>query len=88
VNTLFDKGQIVFSKAGRDKGGCFVVAEAAEEYVYIVDGKTRKLSKPKKKKNIHIQPTHYVVEDVKNKLESGAYIQDSDIRTALSEYKS
>ena len=80
------KGQIVFSKSGRDKGMAFIVCDYDESYVYLTDGKLRKLEKPKKKKNIHIRITHIVDEDIKNKLENGEYILDSHIRKALAKY--
>lgn len=50
VKELYSKGQIVFSKCGRDKGRAFIVYDFNEEYVFIVDGDLRKLEKPKKKK--------------------------------------
>lgn len=51
-------GDIVISKAGRDKGRPFIVLEPLEEgYVLLVDGDLRKLDKPKKKKILHLQRT-------------------------------
>lgn len=83
---MYSKGQIVFSKSGRDKGMAFIVYDYDEDYAYLVDGKLRKLEKPKKKKKIHIQITHNINEDIRNKLENGSYILDSDIRKALAKY--
>ncbi len=80
------KGQIVFSKSGRDKGMAFIVCDYDEDYVFLADGRLRKLERPKKKKMIHIQITHDVDEDIKNKLENGEHILDSDIRKALAKY--
>jgi hypothetical protein len=50
-------GQVVISKRGRDKGRAMIVINANNldildkegEYVYLVDGVVRTLSKPKKK---------------------------------------
>ena len=50
-------GQRVFSKRGRDKGKAFVVLSVEGEYVFLADGRLRPLSKAKKKKLRHIQPT-------------------------------
>jgi ribosomal protein L14E/L6E/L27E len=55
-------GQIVLSKKGRDKGKAFIVMAAEGEYVFLADGKLRPLTKPKKKKVRHIQPTNTVVD--------------------------
>ncbi len=43
-------GSIVYSKAGRDKGGYFIVMSQSGEYISICDGKGRKTDKPKRKK--------------------------------------
>lgn len=83
---MYNKGQIVFSKAGHDKGDCFIVIDCDEKFAVLADGKRRLLNKPKKKKYIHIQPTNSVDENIKNKLEQGEYVIDADIRKALSKY--
>lgn len=45
-------GQLVFSKAGRDKGKKFIITAVDKDsgYVYIVDGKLRRVENPKKKR--------------------------------------
>ena len=48
-------GTIVKSIAGHDKDNLFVIINVENEYVYLVDGKCRTLSKPKKKKIKHVQ---------------------------------
>ena len=83
---MYSKGQIVFSKSGRDKGRAFIVYDYDDSYVYIVDGDVRKLEKPKKKKKIHIQISHHIDEDIKNKLENGSYLLNSDFRKDLARY--
>ena len=45
-----DRSSLIVSKAGRDKGQLFFVIDADEQYVYLADGKSRKLEKPKRKK--------------------------------------
>ena len=52
-------GNVVKSIAGRDKDSYFCVVEQSGDYVFIADGKERKLSKPKRKKIKHIQITQY-----------------------------
>lgn len=50
-----EKGQLVKSIAGRDMGEYFLVYQIVDDnYVYIVDGKIRKLEKPKLKKIKHL----------------------------------
>ena len=49
-------GDLVVSRAGRDKGRPFVVLRAEEGFVYLADGDLRRLAKPKKKKRMHVKP--------------------------------
>lgn len=51
----FEKGQLVKSKAGRDKGEYFLIYDIVDDKnVLIVDGKIRRLEKTKLKKKIHL----------------------------------
>jgi large subunit ribosomal protein L14e len=80
------KGQIVFSKAGRDKEQFFIVMDYVQPYAYLVDGDIRKLENPKKKKEKHIKPTAYIDEALKDLLEKHSYITNADIRKSLSRF--
>ena len=55
-------GQIVISKAGRDKGERFVVIGLDGEFALLADGKGRSLAGPKRKKRKHIQHTNAVTD--------------------------
>ena len=50
-----ERGMLAKSKAGHDKDRIYVICDFDETYVYLVDGKTRTLAKPKKKKIKHVQ---------------------------------
>ena len=84
---VYSKGQVVYSKSGRDKRRPFIVIDFNEQYLYLVDGDLRKLEKPKKKKRIHVQIVNDVIDDIKRTLENGEYLNDADFRKALREYK-
>ena len=45
---------VVKSKAGRDSGCWFVTTEIIDGYAMIVDGKSRPLERPKRKKAKHL----------------------------------
>ncbi|MDO8685800.1 MAG: RNA-binding protein [Clostridiales bacterium] len=78
-------GEIVFSKAGRDKGRPFlVVSEAGAEYIFLADGELRKVEKPKKKKVKHVAFTGYIIESFKERLENGNKIGNSEVRKLIS----
>jgi len=56
-------GSVVRASAGRDSGGFFVVVAMTEEgHCFIADGKSRRLSNPKKKNIKHICPTDSVID--------------------------
>lgn len=48
-------GDLVLSLRGRDKGNCFLVVSVENDFAYIVDGKARKIQKPKRKNVKHIK---------------------------------
>ena len=49
------EGEIVRSRAGRDRGRAFVVRKILDaDYVLLVDGTLRTLERPKKKKRRHL----------------------------------
>ena len=62
-------GIIVRSKAGHDKGQLFVISGVSDEKggcVYIVNGKTRRIENPKKKKPKHLIFTDELMDTEKN----------------------
>ena len=79
-------GQVVYSKCGHDKGKPFIVTEIEEDFLYLTDGKSRKMDKPKKKKTKHVQITNYYDDELKTKIENGEYLLDADFVKALKKY--
>jgi ribosomal protein L14E/L6E/L27E len=77
-------GQIVYSKAGRDKGRKFVIVKDIDvSYVLVSDGDLRKVEKPKKKKIKHLELTETVIETISEKLRNNIRVTNSEIRKAL-----
>lgn len=56
------QGSVVKSTAGHDKGSYFVVLRTEDGYVFIADGKERKLEACKRKNAKHIEVTSSVIE--------------------------
>ena len=75
-----DRSSLIVSKAGRDKGQLFFVIDADEQYVYLADGKSRKLANPKRKNIKHISMTDSVI-DISD-------ITDKKLRTLLRAMRS
>lgn len=81
-------GMIATSRAGRDKGRIFAVVGIADEgSVYVADGDTRRLEKPKKKKLKHLafQGARIPLEEALSSKDKGA--ADAMLRKALAAEK-
>ena len=63
-------GRLVVSNNGRDKGNFYIVANIKEEYLYLVNGSTKTIEKPKKKKKKHVIRTNVIDVNIKNSIES------------------
>jgi len=80
-------GQVVKSRAGRDKGRVFLVLEVVDDqHVLVVDGDLRKLEKPKKKKLKHLMIYNTVIEDFEERLNSKLGINDAYVRKLLEPF--
>ena len=76
-------GDLVVSRAGRDKGRPFVVLRTEGEFVYLVDGALRRLEKPKKKKRMHVKP-YPRKGSCRMELPEGRPLCDADIRKHIA----
>jgi ribosomal protein L14E/L6E/L27E len=80
-------GQVVKSRAGRDKGNIFLVLEIVDEdHVLIVDGDLRKLDNPKKKKIKHLTVYNTVLPELKYKLDNDMKVNNAYIRKLLEPF--
>ena len=81
----FEKGRIVQSTQGRDKGKYFLVLEhLGGDLVTVADGLHHPLSRPKKKKTRHLHAKPIVV-NLETIRPEGGKVQDSDLRRALEQ---
>lgn len=77
-------GQIVHSKAGRDKGRYFIIVDIVDDnYVSVVDGALRKIDNPKKKKIKHLVFHDIIADEIVADLMIGKPIIDSQFRKGL-----
>ncbi len=78
-------GQVVKSKAGRDKDKLFAIIDIIDlDFVLLADGKYRKLKNPKKKKIKHLMVYNSIVEGLSEK--ANTEVNDSYIRKALAPF--
>lgn len=72
------------AKAGHDKGEIYLVVKEEGECVYLVNGRTRTIDKPKRKKRKHIQPIYQLPEEVVGILKQD--LTNEVIKRAIKEY--
>lgn len=76
-------GDIVYSIAGRDNGQKYVIWGIEENMLLLVNGKSRKISNPKKKKIKHVEFLKQINALVEN-IENNKKINDAYLRKILS----
>ena len=79
-----DKSSLVVSKAGRDQGQLFYVVDTDEQYVYLADGKSRRLEKPKRKKRKHIEQIPRTESRIAEEIRNGEKVLNSELRKELA----
>ena len=79
-----DKSSLIVSKAGRDKGQLFYVIDTDEQYVYLADGKSRRLEKPKRKKRKHVEQVPRTESRIAEKIRNGEKVLNSELRKELA----
>ncbi|HSQ88554.1 KOW domain-containing RNA-binding protein [Romboutsia sp.] len=78
-------GQVVRATSGKEQGRLFFIIKIVDhEYVFIADGKKRKLGKPKLKKVKHLKRYNVINDDVKNKILSEQNVTDAFLRVQLT----
>ena len=80
------KSSLIVSKAGRDKGQLFYVIDTDEQYVYLADGKSRKLEKPKRKKRKHVEQVPRTESRIAEKIRNGEKVLNSELRKELASF--
>lgn len=80
-------GQVVKSRAGRDKGRIFLVLDIRDDQsVFVVDGDLRRLDNPKLKKIKHLIVYNTVLQELSYKLENKVKINNAYIRKLLEPF--
>lgn len=72
------------SKAGHDKNQLYFILKEEEEFVWLVNGTTRSLDKPKKKRRKHVQEIKILPREIVKILEDG--INNESVKRAIKLY--
>ena len=78
-----DKADIVVSLNGRDEGKRFIVIGTQDEYSMLADGKGRRIEKPKRKKNKHLELEDKAAGPIAEKLKENGKVTNNEIRRFL-----
>ena len=82
------KAYIVKSIAGRDGGDYFIIKEIVDErFILLVDGKGRRVEKPKLKKQKHVLFVDQNDTRTGHKIRTGEKITNAEVRRTLSDFK-
>ena len=76
---------LAVSRAGHDRGKTYVVIHEDPPYVLLVNGSTRPLAKPKRKKVMHVQLVRHLPDELAETLQQ--IRDDSDVRRVLALYR-
>ena len=80
-------GRFAVSKAGHDSGTCYIIVGEEGDFVYLCDGRKRKLEGPKKKRKKHIQITGRTVpEELLQRLKTGKRVRNEEVKYAIKQY--
>ncbi len=74
-------GMLASSKAGHDKDSVYVIIREDGEYIYVADGTSRTVERPKRKNKKHVQ-----VIKRKRMLEPENGFSDLEIKRTIKEY--
>ncbi len=80
-------GDVVRSMAGHDKNQLLFVLREEGEFLWLVDGKSRKVEAPKKKRRKHVASAGFWPHPVAGRMKDGEPVLDSEIRRALAAFR-
>lgn len=77
-------GMFAISRAGHDIGQMYVIIKEDADFVYLADGKYKKLDNPKKKNKKHIQIVKAGADEaLAKKLKEQMTVYDEEIKRAI-----
>lgn len=76
-------GCFATSIAGHDHNNIYVIIDADDQYVYLVDGKIRKVNNPKKKKLKHVQLIKRTDDTIAGRINNNVALSNEDIKYAI-----
>lgn len=82
---VWKSDMLAVSRAGHDKDTLYVVLAQDGEYLWLADGKRRKLENPKKKKAKHVQIVKHLPQELLDRMHTVEL--DAHVRKILAAYR-
>ena len=79
--------KLINDRYGHDKGDLFLILREEGDFVWLADGKRRKIETPKKKRRKHVVSAGVWTHPVIGRLTDGEPVLDSEIRRALAAFR-
>ena len=79
-------GCFATSLAGHDHNNVYIIVDADDEYVYLADGKLKKVDNPKKKKLKHVQLIKRTDDTITGRINDNVALTNEDIKYAIKKY--
>ena len=80
------RAHLVEATAGRERGKLFYVLDTDGEYLFLADGKSRRVEAPKRKKRKHVRFIADTSDRVAGKIRDSEKITNSELRKAIASY--
>ena len=80
------RAHLVQATAGREAGKLFYVLAAEGEYLFLADGKSRKVEAPKRKKRKHVRFIADTGDRIAVKIKEDEKITNSELRKSIASY--
>lgn len=87
MTKVVNSGDVVLSKAGRDKGKYFLVVTVDGKIATIVDGRNRKVNFPKKKNIKHLEVLTAGLNVLSEKIRNGKAVGNERVYRAVKAEK-
>ena len=80
------RAHLVEATAGREKGKLFYVLSEDGEYLFLADGKSRRVEAPKRKKRKHVRFIADTGDRVAAKIRDSEKVTNSELRKAIAAF--
>ena len=81
------QGKMAISRAGHDKDSIYVIIKEEAAHVYLADGKSRAVEKPKMKNKKHIQIVKELPKEITEMLSPDIEFRNEKIKRAIKLYQ-